>query len=170
MQAPPKCVWDALMLEELWGAMSAFPPKKNAEDDETRPETGPRIQGPEPEPGCQRVLAGIRARAEMVLGSLGGVSASCPRESARRRRRRWGLRTREHQAHPFALLPSLSLSPPPHLPPAAAARRRLLGDGAGAGERKPLPGAPEHRAPPPHLPLRGRTRNGPRRARHAGAG
>lgn len=52
MQAPQNVCGGALMLEELLSAMSAFPPKKNAEDDETRPETGPRIQGPESEPGC----------------------------------------------------------------------------------------------------------------------
>lgn len=54
--------------------------------------------------------------------------------------------------------------------PLFPARRRRLVDRAGEEERKPLPGAPEHRATPTHLQLGWRRRNWARRAGHAGAG
>lgn len=55
------------------------------------------------------------------------------------------------------------------LPSCLPARRRLS-EGAGEGGRKPLPGAPEHRATAPHLPLGRRGRNLARPAQHTGAG
>ncbi|XP_036038718.1 PH domain leucine-rich repeat-containing protein phosphatase 1-like [Onychomys torridus] len=48
--------------------------------------------------------------------------------------------------------------------------RRRLTEGAGEGGRKPLPGAPEHRATASHLPLGRRGRNLARPAQHTGAG
>lgn len=73
-----------------------------------------------------------------------------------------GLRS-VSQGHYFRLFSPFLLSPLP------AWRRRLF-DRAGEEERKPLPGAPEHRATPAHLPLWRRRRNWERCADHKGAG
>lgn len=62
------------------------------------------------------------------------------------RRRRTAGDTRVGQGHYFLLFSPF----PPY--PRPAWRRRLV-DGAGEEERKPLPGAPEHRATPAPLPL-----------------